>query len=485
MTAGAKSIWVVVSNETHKHEKVHPALTAVRDLLAPMKEHKRLEFGSVETEQRPTKAAIDGLRDGDRPLMAFVVYSVLQEFEELLNALQDVPSPIPVAIVAQKDTVVVATEQSLRIGYPHIRAIILEGNLRDPEDRGMVARLLKEEVRRRLSRDVSADEPSKEIGWKIERRGKSAYLSLFLDPVMREFFQRLLFVMGREKRALPPSHDESQVAELFFDLGGLLMEQKAGEKRKSGALDKLEQRAKEMLGGRVAPEGGPLGHILLQGETGVGKTLLAEAVASRLETSLLHVSTVNIGDNIVEAELFGTLAGAWTHATSRPGKLILGRGKTVFLDEIGDLPLRLQTKLLVYLDRQEVVPDGWPFSWLIIAEAHVVAATNRPLKEMVAKGEFREDLYYRFQHRLRVPSLRERRADLRVLIDFVLQDDGLNPRGPDGRREIERIAIAALERLERLEYRGNFRELQDVLTRAVYRAVTAGRDCIRESDIGP
>ena len=154
----------------------------------------------------------------------------------------------------------------------------------------------------------------------------------------------------------------------------------------------------------------------------------------------------------------------------------------MFLDEIGDAPAEIQAKLLLYLDNCGFEPRGWPYADGVHSPAYVVAATNRDLKARVADGSFRSDLYYRFRHRLVVPPLRSRRSDLRVLIDFALQDPSINSLTPTG-RQVERIHIEAIEKLERYEFPGNFRELEDILARAVFNAAIARRQTVTASDI--
>ncbi|MBK7391673.1 MAG: sigma-54-dependent Fis family transcriptional regulator [Chloracidobacterium sp.] len=218
--------------------------------------------------------------------------------------------------------------------------------------------------------------------------------------------------------------------------------------------------------------------ILLEGETGVGKTLIAKKIHQLLcrfqrdePISFQQISTVNLGAQIVESELFGVMRGAWTGSVTRIGKVLLGWGGVIFLDEIGDLTPEMQSKFLVYLDTFEFAPDGWPYDWKVHSPAFIVAATNKNLKEAVEKGLFREDLYYRFAHKLTVPPLRERRYDIRALIDFALQNSAinrlLNPdkgESEEPKRWIDEITLSALSRLEEYQFPGNFRELEAILS---------------------
>ncbi len=217
----------------------------------------------------------------------------------------------------------------------------------------------------------------------------------------------------------------------------------------------------------------------------MGKTVIAGWIHRYLSASnpthvipFQRISTVNIGKDVLEAELFGVIPGTFTDAVPRPGRLLLAWGGVVFLDEIGDLPPEIQAKFLVYLDELEFLPSGWPYSWKVFSPVYLIAATNKNLKQAMEAGTFRRDLYHRFPYKLRVPSLRERRSDLRPLIDLVLQDPAFNPGG-----WVKEISLGAIARLEAYDFPGNFRELESILARAVFRAMQAGRQSLLEEDL--
>ncbi|HPE69681.1 MAG TPA: sigma 54-interacting transcriptional regulator, partial [Thermotogota bacterium] len=153
-------------------------------------------------------------------------------------------------------------------------------------------------------------------------------------------------------------------------------------------------------------------------------------------------------------------------------------GGVVFLDEIGDVPLSMQPKLLTYLDDMVVQMSGWSDPKEIIAPVIIIAATNRNLKEAVRQGTFREDLYHRFTYRLRLPDLKDRRDDFRFLLSYALQK-----RNQLEGENIARISIQAIEKLERYDYPGNFRELESVVSRAIARAAIMERTIILAEDI--
>ncbi|MBQ0930574.1 sigma-54 interaction domain-containing protein [Ideonella alba] len=205
--------------------------------------------------------------------------------------------------------------------------------------------------------------------------------------------------------------------------------------------------------------------VLLLGETGTGKELLAQAIHNagpRAARPFVGVNIAAVPDTLLEAEFFGVAPGAYTGAErkGRPGKFQLAEGGTLFLDEIGDMPLPLQAKLLRVLQEQEVEPLG--SNTVVALDVRVIAATSRDLPAMVAAGQFRADLYYRLHVLpIRVPALRERLDDLDALAEHLLDDiarrDGLPPRS---------LAADALDWLARHDWPGNIRELRNLLEQA-------------------
>jgi hypothetical protein len=346
----------------------------------------------------------------------------------------------------------------------------------DPEERGLFAQALS---------DALAAAPQgrpKTIGkWKIDARDahqERPLLSLLLDRRMQQFMQELKFTAERASQAWPQGFSAPsmrKVGKWWSNLGAAV--------QKGAELKALEDAAPD-LGLRGGPSVRPPA-ILLEGETGCGKTVVARWLSKRLTPSGEHVQVplVNVAHTLMETELFGSLAGGFTHAVSRPGQLLLGYGQTVFLDEIGDAPPEIQAKLLVYLDKFSFRPVGWPFEWEVQSPVAIVAATNKDLRQAIKEGKFREDLYHRFRYRLTVPPLRERRGDLRVLIDFVLQDPAINTLRGDGSFEVQEVALSAIEKLENHSFPGNYRELEEILARAVFNAVRAGRQEIVEKDV--
>lgn len=205
--------------------------------------------------------------------------------------------------------------------------------------------------------------------------------------------------------------------------------------------------------------------VLLAGETGTGKELLAHAIhnaSPRAGKNFVSVNTAAIPENLLEAELFGAAPGAYTGADrkGRDGKFKIADGGTMFLDEIGDMPLALQAKLLRVLQEQEIEPLG--SNRLTKIDVRVIAATSVDLAARVADGRFRSDLYYRLNVlQLRLPPLRERFDDLPLLTERLLEDISIRIGQP---LEIDADAIA---QLSHYQWPGNVRELRNVLERAV------------------
>ena len=205
--------------------------------------------------------------------------------------------------------------------------------------------------------------------------------------------------------------------------------------------------------------------VLIYGETGTGKELIARAIhdrSNRKDRPLVKVNCSAISAGLVESELFGHVKGAFTGAFERRiGRFELADGGTIFLDEVGELPLDTQVKLLRVLQEREFEPVGSNKS--IRVDVRIICATNRNLQESIKDGTFRSDLYYRLNvFPLEVPPLRERRADIPQLAMFFLSRYARNL----GKR-IEGISASAKERLINYSWPGNIRELQNVIERAL------------------
>jgi len=204
---------------------------------------------------------------------------------------------------------------------------------------------------------------------------------------------------------------------------------------------------------------------LITGESGTGKEVVANlihALSSRKDQPLVKVNCSAIPENLLESELFGYEKGAFTGAVQRKmGKFELADKGTIFLDEIGDMPLILQSKLLRVIQEREIERLGGLHP--IKIDVRIIAATNRNLEEEVKYGNFREDLYYRLNVvKIELPSLKERKNDIPILIDFFLKK--YNDRHKKG---IKGISKEARDIMIKYDFPGNVRELENIMERAV------------------
>ena len=205
--------------------------------------------------------------------------------------------------------------------------------------------------------------------------------------------------------------------------------------------------------------------VLLLGETGTGKELVARAIHNQSPRRQKKFVVVNCGalpPSLIESELFGRERGAFTGAhTSQAGRFEVANGGTIFLDEIGELPLDLQPKLLRVLQEGQIERIGSPRT--VNVDVRVVAATNKDLVEGVRNGTFRKDLFYRLNvFPITLPALRDRREDLPALLRHFC--DRL---GPQIGKPIDRISPGTLQALEHYDWPGNIREFENVIQQAV------------------
>lgn len=219
--------------------------------------------------------------------------------------------------------------------------------------------------------------------------------------------------------------------------------------------------------------------VLVTGESGVGKELVAQAIHSRSprrERAFVAVNCAGLPETLLESELFGHVKGSFTGAyRDKPGKLELAHEGTVFLDEVGEMTLRMQGLFLRFLETGEIQKVGAD-RVIGTVNVRVIAATNRNLTELIAQGQFREDLFYRLNViHLHVPPLREHREDIQLLIDHFLghisRTDGYVPRT---------LAPDAYDALAAYDWPGNVRQLENVIERLV---VTARDETIRAQDL--
>ena len=204
--------------------------------------------------------------------------------------------------------------------------------------------------------------------------------------------------------------------------------------------------------------------VLILGESGTGKELVARSIhflGVRQNKPFVPVDCSGLVPTLIESELFGHMKGAFTGAQhARAGLLESGNGGTVFLDEIGDLPVDLQSKLLRALQEREIRPVG--ATDRVRIDLRIIAATNRDLESAIRAGAFRQDLYFRLNvMQIKLPPLRERKSDIPLLVSFFLE------KFSDSQRPIRTISEDAMRRLMAYDWPGNVRELENAVERAV------------------
>lgn len=220
--------------------------------------------------------------------------------------------------------------------------------------------------------------------------------------------------------------------------------------------------------------------VLIQGETGTGKELIAKALhyySLNRDNPFLAVNCSVLVGNLIESELFGHEKGAFTGAVAtKKGLFELAGSGSIFLDEIGELPVELQAKLLRFLQEREFQRVGGERT--LRSDARVIAATNRNLVEMVNKGTFREDLYYRLSvSKIYVPPLRERKEDIPLIVQYLMKK--INQELNSNIRQVEE---KAMQRMIDYRWPGNVRQLENIITRAL---INSHGDAVLDEVLAP
>ena len=316
---------------------------------------------------------------------------------------------------------------------------------------------------------------------RIYREGNQTQLILLAieDVTEREYYKRHLEEIVEKRTAeLSAAREEAEkskhLAETALFEIKKLKEQLEAERAYLQEEIKLEYNHENIIGQsdainyvfyKVEQIAGTDTNVLVLGETGTGKELVARAIhglSLRKDRALVKMNCAALPSNLIESELFGHEKGAFTGAHSRRlGRFEIANGATLFLDEIGELPLELQPKLLQVIQTGEFERLG--SSHTIKVDVRIIAATNRNLEEEVRKGRFREDLWYRLNiFPITMPPLRDRLDDIPLLVNFYV--DKISKRLG---KSIEMVPVSVMDALQKYHWPGNIRELENVLERAV------------------
>ncbi|PLV57140.1 sigma-54 dependent transcriptional regulator [Thermotoga sp. SG1] len=363
------------------------------------------------------------------------------------------------------------------IDYPVSGIFSKKNFMTEYEEKGKFEARVKEIIRDLLEDEIEEKEIRKSIDWKYsaEDRGKK-FVSLFLDPAMEKTVENIRYII----RQLRIIYEKLKLVEILKERKKIMNQwEKSGDQKWKSLIEFSNFEKYFEQNYRIVPS------VLIEGPTGSGKTLLAELIArsiyenikiDKVEFSDFYskISILNLG-NLVETELFGSAEGSFTDSKDYPGEFLSYSGGVVFLDEIGELPPETQAKLLLYLDNLKVRPLGRTEQFF--APTIIIAATNKDLEHEITKGTFRTDLYRRFLFRIKLPSLNERKEDFRLLISFVLSTSPYNT------GNVRYISMRAIKKLEKHNFTGNFRELEEILSNALIKASIADRDIILEKDL--
>lgn len=282
-------------------------------------------------------------------------------------------------------------------------------------------------------------------------------------------------ILNRENKELPISistaivkDDEGRVVgavETFRDLS--LIKELRKEISKRYSFQDILGRSKSMLDlFQILPDIAQSdATVLIEGESGTGKELFAAAIhnlSSRKKQPLIKVNCAALPETLLESELFGYKKGAFTDAKKdKPGRFRQAHGGSIFLDEIGDMSKGTQVKLLRVLEQREYEPLGGTKTERV--DVRIIAATNRDLMEMMYRREFREDLFFRINVvRLKIPPLRERREDILLLNDHIIERINLKQA-----KQVKKISPSALKILLNYDFPGNVRELENIIEHAM------------------
>jgi hypothetical protein len=429
-----------------------------------------------------------------------------KDYSDVMNVIADCTDKTHIPVIVLDDRYNPAHAAEVWLKKNVVRYLPLDD---DPATLEEVKRFLAERLRQRGREAELTESEILKVGWsvKIERDWdeQANLVSLFVGSMGRFMVElkTLLDIIrpeaeGRmkDKGALTPKKfKELNLAKVMefqqaVNAGKETLEFEGKNWSLGEIKDELTKSGANVL--FTSPPKGFRNHIIIEGETGSGKTLIARFIHDYVYRGidsgdcgkLVKVNCANLGEKIMETQLFGSMQGAYTGAITRPGAILDAYHGTVFLDEIGELTAELQARLLSYLDTQTLQPDGW-YGKLIYVPSLVVAATNRHLADEVATSKFRRDLHHRLGFTVTIPPLRNRLADLERLVDFVLQNPMVNPWWDEKKKDrlVTAISRNALEILRHHPFPGNFRELEQILRQACVTVQTQGLRVITEDTL--
>jgi len=376
----------------------------------------------------------------------------LERVKELKNTLEDVvENPYEGIIVVDKEGLVTMINETYLKIVGRERDEVLGKHISHVSEHCNLPQVLKTgepllcdfcNVRERGM--ITMRVPIMKDGQMVGALGKTLFTDIDTARILNEKLVQLERQLAYYKEEYEKIHGSHYV---FGDVVG-----------ESEAIRDLKRKAR-----RIA---GSVSTVLITGESGTGKEMFAQAIhnaSDRWNKPFIKINCAAIPDNLLESELFGYAEGAFTGAQKggKPGKFELANKGVIFLDEIGDMPLVMQAKLLRVLQEYEVERIGGLEPVKI--DVRVIAATNHDLEKMVEEGEFREDLYYRLNViRIDLPPLRERPEDIPLLIDSLLAKLSAKLR-----KNIKGISTDALNLLQEYHWPGNVRELENILELAV------------------
>jgi len=256
-----------------------------------------------------------------------------------------------------------------------------------------------------------------------------------------------------------------------------LLKQQLKEKFRFDSIVSQSGEMEEVLNtaGRVANS---KASVLIRGESGTGKELIARAIhfaSPRFDRAFIVVNVAALPENLIESELFGHERGAFTGANQkRIGKFEQADGGTIFIDEVGDIPLSVQVKLLRTLQFGEIERIG--SNETLKVDVRIIAATHQPLEEMIQDKKFRDDLYYRLNVvTIHIPALRQRKTDIPILVEYFIKKYA-----EENRKEIKGVSREVMDHLIKYNFPGNVRELENIIERAI---VMCRGDYITQNDL--